>query len=159
AEAVGRGRGSWRSRRSRRRRRPAAAALRPRAASDRAAARLRARRPAAPCPARPPLRRRPHGVLSLFLAARGRSVATVLRIPARRRLDRVLVARVLARIPRPDRGARGLGGPEAVPEDSAAGVLLLEAVRTEAARGGHPQPGGHARGPVRGRAGRRAAPS
>src|SRR6266540_1953172 len=113
------------------------------------AARLRPRSSLAPPETRAALRRRAYRVVSVLFAAGGRASTPVVPVPPRRRLARVLVACVLARVPRSARRAHRLVGSAAVSANPAAGVLLLAALRATTARGRRSRRGRRARGPVR----------
>src|SRR4029079_1574173 len=91
-------------------------------------AHLRLRRTATPAAARPALRRRAHGFVSVLLAARRGADAAAFWVPTRRRRARALDARVLAPLPRPGRWQDRVGGAEGVPPNPAAGVLLFAAL-------------------------------
>ncbi len=98
-----------------------------------------------------PLRRRPHGLVSVLLAARrGRGAA------ARGATGSSSTGTRSGRWRTGASTSGGLGGPDrlarpaAVPADPAAGVLLLAPARAPAARGGLSRRGHRARGRVRG---------
>ena len=74
-----------------------------------AAARVRRRRALAPAAARRALRRRPHGVVPVLLAAGRGAGAAAAPLRPRRRLARGLEPRLLARVPRACRRARRAG--------------------------------------------------
>src|SRR5205807_1114599 len=89
---------------------------------DPAGARLRARRAVAPAPARPPLRRRAHGLIPVLLAPGRGTRAAACPVPRGRRLARALDARLLPRVAR--RLVR-LEGAAALPARAAACVLVF----------------------------------
>src|SRR5262249_12632125 len=90
-------------------------------------------------PPRRPLRRGPHLLVSVLLAASRRARPATLALPTGGRLVRGLVAGLLARLPGPDRGRCGLAGSATLCSAAAARVLLLEAVRGRGARRGAPR--------------------
>ena len=114
--------------------------LRRRQAADRAGASLRVRRPA-PSPPGESLRRRPFGVDPVLPPARRRHCAAARPLPAPRRLDRGLDARVLAELSRRAQRDDRLGDPAARDPRRRARVLLLSAPRAQAAGRGVPRAG------------------
>src|SRR5438045_2797659 len=102
-----------------------------------AAARLRPWN-AAPPSVRAALRRRAHGVVSLFLGAGSSCCQALQALSPGHRLARGLDARLLGRVPRPAR-ADWMGGPEAVRARGAPRLLLLAAARGAAPSRGLPR--------------------
>ena len=132
--AVGRRRRAEHSRRPRRDGRAAVGALRRRQAADRACTSLRVRCPApSPRPGKS-VRRRPFGLDAVLPPARRRSRAAARPLPAPRRLDRGLDARLLAKLSRPAQGDDCLDDPAARHAGGRARVLLLAPPRAAASR-------------------------
>src|SRR5205807_2622808 len=111
-------------------------AVRTRAPAHPAAARVRTRGVRAPAAPRPPLRRRPHGVLPLLLAARCRRAASAGALPPDGGLVRGMEPLLLARLSRPRGGRDRLPGAAALRAPAPARLLLLAPARRAPARAG-----------------------
>ena len=98
------------------------------------------------------VRRGPHRLVPLLLAAGCRRGAAGAALPPGSRLARGVDSRLLGGVPRAARGAGRRCRPEALPAREPARLLLLEAARAPPAREGRERRGHGARGRVRGRA-------
>src|SRR5205814_1351852 len=95
------------------------------AAAAPAAAAVRTGGARPPPSARKALRRRPHGVVPVLPAARGRARPEAGRVPHRRRLARAVDARILAAVRGQPRRLDRLADPARLHPRPPAGVLLL----------------------------------